>query len=123
MSRIYLSWDPQQPGTWRLEQPYERETAMGTIVVPKGFETDLASIPRALRRRFPQWEGWTPAAVVHDWLYSEQPDGIDRRKADDILLELMRQDEVRWGNAEKIHWAVREFGDIAWDKSRGIMDA
>ena len=78
MSRISVSWDPKEPGTWRLEQPYERETSIGTVTVPKDFETDLASIPRHLRRVFPQWEAWTAAAIVHDLLYRTQPDGISR---------------------------------------------
>ena len=120
MSRIHVSWDPREPGVWRLEQPYERETSIGTITIPKDFETDLASIPRTLRRRFPQWEGWTPAALVHDWLYRKQPQGIDRRKADDLMLEIMMADRVREGSARKIHWAVREFGDAAW---RGLETA
>ena len=114
MSRIHVSWDPTHPGTWRLEQPYERETSIGTITVPAGFETDFASIPRTVRRRFPQWEGWTGAAIVHDWLYRTQPPGVDRRKADDVMLELMLADQVVYGDARGIHWAVRGFGDAAW---------
>lgn len=122
MSRIHFSWDPDKPGFFRLERDYERQTSRGCITVPQGYDTDLASIPRHLRRQLPQWEDYTGAAIVHDYLYSEQPDGITRQEADDIFHELMRCDGVTLGRADRMHRAVRAYGDIAWrghQKHRG----
>ena len=107
-------WHPKKPGSFVLLRDYTRETSAGPITVPKGFETDLASIPRQLRRQLPQWEGWTGAAIVHDYLYATQPDGITRQEADNIFHELMLADQVTIGRARRMYSAVREFGDIAW---------
>lgn len=39
------------------------------VTAPKGFVTDLASIPRAIWNIFPPFGGYTEAAILHDWLY------------------------------------------------------
>ena len=38
------------------------------IVVPAGFPTDLASIPKGLRWLVPKFGPWDEAAVLHDYL-------------------------------------------------------
>ena len=98
--RIHVSYDPSQPELWNLDRPYERQTTVGPIVVPQGFETDLASTPHIVWRTFARWGPWSGAAIVHDWLYRTQPAGIDRYTADRIMLDLMRADGVRYGEAE-----------------------
>ena len=113
--RIFFSWDAKKPDFFRLEQDYTRETSAGPITVPAGFETDWASIPRQLRRQLPQWERYNDAALFHDWLYATQPDGITRKKADDIFLELMKADGVTVGRARShASQPVRAYGDTAW---------
>ena len=114
MSRIHVVYDTDDPDTWVLERPYERQTSHGPIVVPQGFRTDLASTPRQVWRAFPKWDAWTGAAIVHDFLYRTQPDGISRLEADQIMRDLMEEDGVRYGTARLIHGMVHEFGDTAW---------
>ena len=71
---------PTQPGTWRLEQPYERETQhRDDHGSRRASRATWRASRRTLRRRFPQWEGWTAAAIVHDWLYRTQPIGVATR--------------------------------------------
>ena len=114
MSRIYLSYDTSDPETWTVERSYQRDTSLGTVVVPQGFATDLASTPHTVWHRFPRWGRWSGAALIHDFFYRTKPAGLTRYRADRIMFELMKQDGVRYGDAAIIFRAVREFGESAW---------
>lgn len=81
----------------------------GEVVVPKGFETDFASIPSAVPRRLfdPMRHGrW--AAVVHDYLCRQAQTHTDRVQADKVFLEILLEDErlQRW-RARCMYAAVR----------------
>ena len=89
-------------------------------MVPQGFRTDLASTPRTVWKAFPRWGPWSGAAIIHDWLYRTQPNGISRYEADRIMLGLMKTDRVPYGEARMIYRAVREFGDTAWRNHQRI---
>lgn len=83
-------------GQWILagELIYESDLA-GTIVVPEGFETDLASIPRIFTPLIPKNGKHRAAAIVHDWLC--RMGAVKRRTADRVFLEAMKHlDEARW---------------------------
>lgn len=58
------------------------------IVVPAGFETDLASIPRGLWNVIPKVGPWDYAAVIHDFLYKNN--GVTRSVADAVLSEALQ---------------------------------
>lgn len=80
-------------------------------VVPKGFITDLASVPR------PMWAFYPPndtrtirAAVFHDYLYSGSID-ITREEADSILYDSLIFQDVSRFTAFKYWLAVRVFGE------------
>jgi hypothetical protein len=61
---------------------------LGTvIVVPKGFRTDYASVPRILWSILPPSGKYTKAAVVHDYLCVTKI--CPRDKADKVFLEAM----------------------------------
>lgn len=93
------------------------------ITVPKGYVTDLASIPRFIWSLF----GLTPdglyrgAAVVHDYIYSKHikgasysllPDGmrLTRAECDEIFKILIHASgEAHW-KEEAMYRAVRTFG-------------
>lgn len=80
------------------------------LVVPVGFVTDFASIPRALWALLPRDGSYQPAAVLHDWLYSETD--VSREDADDIFLEAMEACGT-WGPVRRFIWlGVRLFGWI-----------
>lgn len=88
------------------------------IYVPKGFETDLASIPRGFRDKLPANREYAPAAVVHDYLYTNH--GMySRAQADWIFLKAMKD----CGTPLKARWAmylaVRFYGQLAWDMHMG----
>lgn len=81
-----------QDGMWVTTRPliYEigKKGSNLLIVVPEGFKTDLATIPRLLWSVFSPFDSRTSAAVVlHDWLYTWQ--GFDKSVADVIFYEAM----------------------------------
>lgn len=63
------------------------------IVVPEGFKTDLASVPRILHPIVSPGGAWNRAAIIHDYLYSVKgllPSGkkLTRKQCDRIFLEI-----------------------------------
>jgi hypothetical protein len=58
-----------------LEYRVGHADADEAIVVPAGFLTDFASIPRGLWNLFPPMGPWSRAAIVHDFLYATKGTG------------------------------------------------
>jgi len=88
-----------------------------TIIVPKGFVTDFASIPQ------PLWSfGLSPygrfskAAIVHDYLYWKQD--CTREQADNLLLIAMKESGVSRSQQSEIYVGVRAGGETAWESNR-----
>ena len=103
---------------FKLIKPFNVETSFGLkITVPVGFETDFASVPRIFWRIVPPWGKYSPAAVVHDFLYSSKI--VDRKKADNIFLELMEHLGVSKWKRSVMYRAVRSFGSFYWNKNLG----
>jgi hypothetical protein len=78
-------------------------------LVPEGFETDLASVPRLFWSVYPQHTmKYTPPAILHDFLYAGQI--VPRKQADEIFLEAMRQHGVSWFTRNFFYQLCRMFG-------------
>ena len=94
-------------------------TSKGLFIVPTGFKTDLASIPKAFHAILSPLGEYAPAAVFHDWAYSRQSNGYfpaDRKAADAIFLELMYNLGVPWHTRHTIHLIVRMRGGNSYKK-------
>lgn len=82
------------------------------IVVPAGFVTDFASIPRLFWRLEPPLGRAGKAAVIHDWLYSnklrtrEEADKIFRQAMGDLGVPVIKR-RLMWA-------AVRAGGGRGW---------
>ena len=59
------------------------------IIVPAGYRTDFASIPRFFHRILPPAGRYGKAAVVHDWLVDESPHTCSHIVAADVFNEAM----------------------------------
>lgn len=100
---------------WELLEDFH---VMG-YVVPKGFITDGASVPRIF------WWFARPsgeifeAAILHDYLYSGK-DCLsgNRSQADNMFLSTMGMYNVETIKSHLIFLAVRMFGWYRWDKIR-----
>lgn len=114
MLKLSRFWEPiyflTAPISWKPNPDQKRYKA---VIVPKGFVTDLASIPpiffSALR---PDGE-YAYAAVVHDYLYWTQT--RPRDEADDILNMAMQDFKVGTVKIGAIYTAVRLAGKTAWN--------
>ena len=125
---------------YRLVEPYVyewmHEEALYRITVPKGFVSNLASVPRIL------WFYISPfdlgrAAIVHDWLYAKRgalpgtsfqrwkgewfegewtvvSERWSRRDADRLFARMMRESGVSRTKRRRAFWAVRIFGGGKW---------
>lgn len=83
------------------------------IVVPVNFETDFASVPRIFWTIVPPWGKYSPAAVVHDYLYIKQH--TTRLYADSVFKELMKALGVSWWKRNLMYSAVRAGGWFVWN--------
>lgn len=83
------------------------------IDIPAGFVTDFASVPRPFWSLIPPTGTKTRAAVVHDYLYTNHPQG--RPWADKVFLEAMKVGDEPWITRWICYWAVRIAGRPAWD--------
>ena len=91
------------------------------ITIPKGFITDLTSVPRAFWWIFDRWGKYGFAAVVHDYLYWQQFHNIPKDRADKIFLRLMLISGVGARTANIIYQAVSKLGFKAW-KENAMQD-
>lgn len=100
---------------WRLLSPliYSSDVAQQVFIVPEGFETDFASVPRLPMAYLLAGDHGHWAAVIHDYLYSVQT--LPRDKADDVFYEaLLVSGEPKW-RAWAMWAAVRAAGGFAWN--------
>lgn len=108
----------EQDGEWILETPvYYRTQAGDDLVVPPGFVTDLASIPRLLHALMPVNGSHRAAAILHDWLYETQK--FSRAQSDRLFLEAMAESGVRWTQRQAMYLGVRIGGWVPWSRRSG----
>lgn len=87
---------------------YSSDVAKQTFTVPKGFVTDLASVPRLPLIYDALGDMAQMPAVVHDYLYSTAP--VPREVADKVLLEAMELTGISWVKRHAIYAGVRVGG-------------
>lgn len=98
--------------TWT---PNPGQTYKG-VSVPRGFVTDLTSIPQWAWISGLRPEGaYAYAALVHDYLYWEQD--RPRDEADEIFLFAMEDSKVEKSRRNRIYNAVRLAGGNAWSNN------
>lgn len=109
-------------GVWTILQPliYESDVAQKVFIVPEGFVTDFASVPRIPLAFLLTGDSAHEAAVVHDWLYRK--DIVTRSVADAVFAEAAKiSGEAGWKSW--LMWAgVRLGGWVAWNDHREHPD-
>lgn len=108
-------WDTR--GTWQLLSllAYVSDVADTTFVVPAGFITDFASVPRVPIAFLLAGDTAHEAAVIHDWIYTTHE--VDRQMADAVFREACLVDDVPWWRAWLMWSAVRIGGSSPWDSA------
>jgi len=99
-----ISWAPN-PG----------QEALGEVKVPKGFVTDLTSVPRVFWSILRPDGEYTYPAIIHDYLYWTQI--TSRDKADLVFKYAMEDFGIGPVKLNAIYNAVRLGGGSAWSKN------
>lgn len=101
-------------GTWQLQAmlAYQSDVAGKVIIAPKGFVTDLASVPRVPVAFLLAGGTANHAAVIHDWLYTSHE--VPRDVADAVLREAALVMGTPAWRAWMMWAGVRVGGSGAW---------
>ena len=97
---------------WEVVEPLVYRGRRDTFVVPAGFPTDFASVPRLVVWLIPRFGRYTLAAVLHDWLTTEglRTGVVSSRDADGIFRRVMREAGVpvllRWLMWAGVRWGA-----------------
>jgi len=98
ISPLDLDNHPEDEGCWLLRSPLVYESGLiGRVVVPAGFCTDLASVPR-LPLVYWLWGGRAHReGVLHDYLYRIDSEPIvEFSTANRVFLEAMKSRDKPW---------------------------
>jgi len=108
------------PRMWEVYTPFEyhvgKKDSGDVITIPKGFTTDLASVPRLFWIILPSNGRYTAAAIVHDYLYFTQT--RTRQQSDIIFNEAMKVLKVFFIKRRIMYRAVRICGFIPWNNKK-----
>ena len=100
-------------GLWKLDKELVYQSdILGTITVPEGFETDLASVPELPFVYLLAGGKASKEAVIHDYLYRTRTG--TRKQADDVFLEAMKATSQSWWRRSLMWAGVRLFGWTAY---------
>jgi hypothetical protein len=104
---------------YRLISPLVFNDGTQEIVVPEGFETDLASVPRVPVAYMTWGDRAHREAVLHDYLYSfgAVPD-LPRDACDELFRQAMISRGNPWWVYQPMYWGVRFAG---WNYYKKVM--
>lgn len=91
-------------------------------VVPAGFRTDLASVPRLCQGVMDATNELAKPSIPHDWLYATRgfvapgKPRVSRARADHVFLRACQANNVSPEQSELVFDAVRIGGHAAWDE-------
>jgi hypothetical protein len=91
------------------------------VTAPRGFVSDLASVPRVFWTIFEPAGDYAYAAVLHDYLYWTQDRG--KPESDQIFRLAMNDLKIKDWQAESLFSAVSLFGQGAWDRNRKLKES
>ncbi|MEU7145514.1 DUF1353 domain-containing protein [Nocardia sp. NPDC046473] len=104
---------------WRVVEPLVYQGDSQEFVIPAGFRTDFASVPRALVWLVPRYGAYTRAAILHDFLRSSN--AVEVADADGLFRRCLRELNVPYARRWMMWAGVRlgsglrgaSFGDVA----------
>lgn len=115
---------------WSVVEPLVYRGKRDRFVVPAGFVTDFATVPRVVVWLVPRFGRYTAAAILHDWLCTDGIAGgvVTAREADGIFRRVMRESDVpvvrRWLMWCGVRWGA--LGDPVrgkgwWVSAPGVL--
>jgi hypothetical protein len=104
---------------WEYTEPWEctllTDEGRIRLTVLKGYRTDLASVPQALKGLIDNGSGdfgVMIACQVHDILYSTNY--LSKPLSDELFYLILRAHGMGWFKAQAYYKAVKWFGDSAY---------
>jgi len=107
---IYILLDPIE---WK---PNKDQVGFPNVIVPRGFVSDLASIPPLFWSKLRPDGDYAYAAVVHDFLYWNQH--VSFENSNKIFKMNMEDFELDTVTVQTLYQAVSHFGRSAWDANK-----
>ncbi|MCM6773254.1 DUF1353 domain-containing protein [Nocardia sp. CDC159] len=108
---------------WRVREPIVYQGRQQRFVIPAGFLTDFASVPRVLVWLIPRYGAYTRAAILHDYLC--QSGVVSLRDADGLFRRVLREAGVslpqRWMMWTGVRAASRLAGAPPLDVARFLL--
>lgn len=105
-----------------LEAPLVYISGKDEYVVPRGFTSNLASVPRVFRSVATPWQQSARAGVLHDAFYRGLFK-LSRREADALYYEALRSEGVNRVRAYLQWVGLRIGGWRAWNRWRAHTDS
>jgi hypothetical protein len=121
LTELHVSLNDGSDTEWTLDKDlvYDSDLVLNVVVVPSGFETDFASVPRLPFAYLLVGGIGNRAAVVHDYLYST---GLYSKEiADNIFLEALTLCGIGW-KRYPMYWAVRVFGGPHYCPTKEVLE-
>jgi len=107
---------PYQKYDYKLTKSLKVIIDKKLYIIPEGFVTDLASIPRFLWSVYsPMYHGFVMPAIIHDYFY-RSGQLRSRLYADKIFLAALIKNGVSKFTAYKFYLVVRVFGFAAYKR-------
>lgn len=115
---------------WKIDEAFVYAINGYRVMVPVGFITDFASVPRFFWRILPPTGSYGKAAVIHDYLYQYpainayqnnelfRTKVFSRKDCDRVFLEAMEVLAVAAWKRKVMYWGVRAGGWKPWNRYR-----
>lgn len=127
---IQVSRPAGSSSEWELVSDLVYVGEVDTFIIPAGFRTDFASVPRLLRFLIPKNGSHDAAAIAHDFFYRRKPSvrkfpggssgslyhygNISRLDSDRLFRRMMRELGVNVIRRNVMYYSVRVFGILSW---------
>jgi hypothetical protein len=119
MIRPFVDWDfyyIDRDLRWAAPQGKN----LPAVRVPRGFVSDLASVPAFFWAKYPPTGRYAYAAIVHDYLYWFQT--TTREQADEIMSIAMRDAGTDEATISDFYRVLRLTGGLAWSRNQKARD-
>ncbi len=115
-------------GLWKLTAPLIYDSELPEliadqteyIIVPTGYETDFASVPRIPIAFLLAGDTASQAAALHDYLYESAI--FSRKTSDEIFREAAQKTGTPWWRTIILYAGVRIFGGAFYDPNYKQMN-
>jgi len=111
---------PTRKNNWIVMKDFHFNRYAIDIVIPRGFVTDLASIPRFLWWVIAPFELSITAPIVHDWCYRKAL--CSKGAADQIFHWNMIDEKVAVWRRNIAYYGVKWFGDSSFGTSGTLIE-